>query len=205
LKKSLLALGLGVSIIFVGCTKQPDIEVVEENETEQNQSVVVQPNNTTSDNNVTVINTTPQEQNLSNDNVNVVVETVVDDTTIVTTDEVQNLSALLSKKSIYFDFDKFEIRDDMINSLSEVANILKDNSKTFTIRLEGNCDEWGSDEYNYALGLKRAKAVKNYLSNLGVDVNKLTIISYGESNPVCSLHTKECWQQNRRVNFTILP
>ena len=207
MKKSLVAFGLGVSIMFVGCGGQPNVDIVDENQTDQNQSVINPETNTSNvvASDTAIVNTTPVEQNLSTENVNVVAETVVGDTDVVHTDETQNLLSTLSKKIVYFDFDKFDIRDDMINTLSEVANILKDNARNYTIRLEGNCDEWGSDEYNYALGLKRAKAVKSYLISLGVDGNKLTIISYGESNPVCTAHTKECWQKNRRVNFTILP
>ena len=89
--------------------------------------------------------------------------------------------------------------------MENVANLLKDSQGNWTLRIEGNCDEWGSDEYNYALGLKRAKSVKTALIDLGLDSNKLTIISYGETNPVCTSHTKECWAKNRRDNFTLLP
>jgi peptidoglycan-associated lipoprotein len=201
LKKGLFALGLGVSIFFIGCTNQPQIDVVDENETEQNKTVITQPEQK----DTTVVDVKPTEENLSTENTSVLTETVVEENNSLTNEDMQKISALLANKAIYFDFDKFEIRNDMIDVLSEVANMLKDNKKTFTIRLEGNCDEWGSDEYNYALGLKRAKAVKSYLSSLGLDSDKLTIISYGESNPVCSDHKSSCWSKNRRVNFTILP
>jgi peptidoglycan-associated lipoprotein len=106
---------------------------------------------------------------------------------------------------VHFDFDKYNIRPDQMPIVKEVANILKDIKDNYTVRIEGNCDEWGSDEYNYALGLKRAKTVKNALVDLGVDANKLTIISYGESNPVCTEHNRACWAKNRRDNFTLLP
>ena len=208
MKKSLFALGFGISIILVGCGEQPNIDISDENQTDQNRSVV-EVNNTIEPTNqpVVIVNTRPKEQNLSTTSVSVTNNDLIDTDVVDTneTNKVQNLSAILSKKAIYFDFDKFEIKDDMINELSQIANIIKDNKKTFTVRIEGNCDEWGTDEYNYALGLKRAKAVKDYLAGLGVDKSKLTIISYGESNPVCTAHTKECWAKNRRVNFTILP
>ena len=107
--------------------------------------------------------------------------------------------------SVYFDFDKFNVDANNKSKIENSATLANSVANIFTVKLEGNCDEWGSDEYNYALGLKRAKRVKDALVDLGVDVNKLTIISYGESNPVCSAHNKECWAKNRRDDFTLLP
>lgn len=107
--------------------------------------------------------------------------------------------------SIYFDFDKFEIRSDMKENLSKDADIAKNATSKFTVKLEGNCDEWGSDEYNFALGLKRANSVKNALVAEGVNASQITMVSYGESNPVCNEKTRDCWAQNRRVDFKLLP
>jgi len=109
-------------------------------------------------------------------------------------------------KIIHFDFDKYNIREDQKPLVSEDASLINsDMAKDFSVKLEGNCDEWGSDEYNYALGLKRAKSVKSALEALGVDGNRLMIISYGKTNPVCNEHTKACWAKNRRVEFKFLP
>ncbi len=107
--------------------------------------------------------------------------------------------------TIYFDFDKFNIRNDMQSNLSTDANIAKNKAKDFSIKLEGNCDEWGSDEYNFALGLKRSNTVKKALVAEGVDESRITMVSFGESNPVCNEKTKECWAKNRRVDFKLLP
>ena len=71
------------------------------------------------------------------------------------------------------------------------------------IKVEGNCDEWGSDEYNYALGLKRANVVKDALVADGVNPNRLSVVSYGESNLVCSEKSKSCDAQNRRDEFKV--
>jgi peptidoglycan-associated lipoprotein len=117
----------------------------------------------------------------------------------------QKLALSLSSLAVYFDFDKYNIKDSEVSVVENVSNLLKDSQGNWTLRVEGNCDEWGTDEYNYALGLKRAKSVKTALSDLGVDSNKLTIISYGETNPVCTSHKKDCWAKNRRDNFTLLP
>jgi len=72
-----------------------------------------------------------------------------------------------------------------------------------SIKVEGNCDEFGSDEYNFALGLKRANAVKAALVNGGVNADTISMTSLGESNPICLEKTQECWAKNRRVDFKL--
>ena len=108
-------------------------------------------------------------------------------------------------ESIYFEFDKFDVALSSQSKIANDADIAKDASAKYNIKLEGNCDEWGSDEYNFALGLKRADSVKKALVARGVDASKITMVSYGESNPTCSDKTKECWANNRRVDFKLLP
>ena len=111
-------------------------------------------------------------------------------------------------KSIHFKFDDYHLTDEMVVIANENAvKIDKITSKNnnVKIKLEGNCDEWGTDEYNYALGLKRAKTVKQSLLKDGIDENKIVIVSYGESNPLCSEHTIDCWKRNRRVDYKLLP
>ena len=111
-------------------------------------------------------------------------------------------------KSIHFKFDDYHLTDDMLqianSNAAKIDNVIakKPNVK---IKLEGNCDEWGTDEYNYALGLKRAKTVKKSLIDNGISADKIVIVSYGESNPICNEHTISCWKQNRRVDYKLLP
>ncbi len=107
--------------------------------------------------------------------------------------------------SIYFDFDKFAIKPAMQGKIASDSEVVKMVSDTYGVKLEGNCDEWGSDEYNFALGLKRASSVKKALVAEGVDASKISMVSYGESNPVCHDKTQECWAKNRRVDFSLLP
>ncbi|MDD5212706.1 MAG: OmpA family protein [Sulfuricurvum sp.] len=101
--------------------------------------------------------------------------------------------------SILFDYDKFDIRENMQETMAKDALLVKGK----TIKLEGNCDEFGSDEYNYALGLKRANTVKSALVNSGINADSITMVSFGEGNPVCLEKTQECWAKNRRVDFKL--
>lgn len=109
-------------------------------------------------------------------------------------------------KSIYFDYDKFFIRADMQETMETNAVILNnDTNKAYRVKIEGNCDEWGSDEYNYALGLKRANSAKKALVAQGFDGGRVTLVSLGEANPICTEKTQACWQKNRRADFKVLP
>ena len=99
------------------------------------------------------------------------------------------------------DVDTLRQNVEMVKNDTEALNI----AEKYSLKLEGNCDEWGSDEYNFALGLKRANAVKDELLNNGVASERITLVSYGSSNPVCTEKTQECWSKNRRVDFKLLP
>ncbi|MFT5662248.1 MAG: peptidoglycan-associated lipoprotein [Sulfurimonas sp.] len=107
--------------------------------------------------------------------------------------------------SVYFEFDQFTVTPAMQSKVTNDSDAAKTAVSKYNIKLEGNCDEWGSDEYNFALGLKRADSVKKALIANGVDASKITMVSYGESNPSCSDKTQECWANNRRVDFKLLP
>jgi len=108
-----------------------------------------------------------------------------------------------SLEPVYFAFDKFVISDRELDKVTNNARIINSRGAQ-KIRVEGNCDEWGTDEYNYALGLKRAKSGKEALAASGVKRESISIISYGESKPVCTEHNDACWQRNRRDDFKIL-
>jgi len=107
--------------------------------------------------------------------------------------------------SVYFAFDKFDLDSDMKSKISTAAELGKSAASNYNVKLEGNCDEWGSDEYNFALGLKRADAVKKALIAEGIDDSRISMVSYGESNPACSDKTQACYAKNRRVDFKLLP
>jgi peptidoglycan-associated lipoprotein len=98
---------------------------------------------------------------------------------------------------IYFDFDRSFIRDDARPVMKANAEWLKANPKT-KIRIEGNCDERGTREYNQALGQRRAASAKKYLTDLGISAKRISLISYGKEKPVCAEQNEACWQKNRR-------
>ncbi len=106
-------------------------------------------------------------------------------------------------QSIYFEFGDYSVASGMENHIASNANVVNSTSAS-KIKIEGNCDEFGTDEYNYALGLKRAKAVKDGIAAQGADISKMVIVSFGESNPVCSNPTDGCYAQNRRVDLRLV-
>jgi peptidoglycan-associated lipoprotein len=105
----------------------------------------------------------------------------------------------MNLKDIFFDFDKYDIRPGDAKTLDTNAAWLKTNDNL--VLIEGHCDERGTNEYNLALGERRAKSTMNYLVSQGVQASRITIISYGEERPVCTEHTEECWAKNRRSHF----
>ena len=103
---------------------------------------------------------------------------------------------------VYFAYDSFELDEDAKELLQHQAAWLKQYNKT-SIIIEGHCDERGTREYNLALGEKRAQAVKNYLSGLGVAMSNLNTISYGKERPAVVGSTDAAWSQNRRSVTTV--
>src|SRR5258705_12792330 len=113
-------------------------------------------------------------------------------------------AAIADLKDISFDFDKYDIRPSDAKTLDGNAGWLKSNPNHLVL-IEGHCDERGTNEYNLALGERRAKSTMNYLVSQGVQASRITIISYGEERPTCSQKTEECWAKNRRAHFLVKP
>jgi peptidoglycan-associated lipoprotein len=105
-------------------------------------------------------------------------------------------------RPIYFDYDRSAIRSDAGATMKANADWLKSHPDE-KIRIEGNCDERGTKEYNVALGQRRATTAKKYLMDLGIASNRISLLSYGKEKPVCTTSTEECWQKNRRDDFAI--
>jgi peptidoglycan-associated lipoprotein len=106
-------------------------------------------------------------------------------------------------KDIYFDYDKYDVREDAKQTLKAVADHLRKNTSQ-KVLVEGHCDDRGTSEYNLGLGDKRAKSAKDFLVSLGVPSSRIDTISYGKEKAVCSEHTEDCWARNRRGHFVIL-
>ena len=102
---------------------------------------------------------------------------------------------------IFFDFDRFVIRDEARSGLEANAGLLKSQSGE-KILIEGHCDERGTSAYNLVLGERRAQAAAQYLRDLGVPSSQMQTTSYGKERPFCAEHSEACWQSNRRAHFT---
>jgi peptidoglycan-associated lipoprotein len=111
--------------------------------------------------------------------------------------------AVAELKDVFFDFDKYDVRPGDTKTLDANAAWLKSNDNL--VLIEGHCDERGTNEYNLALGERRAKSTMNYLVSQGIQASRITIISYGEERPVCTEKTEDCWAKNRRAHFLVKP
>jgi peptidoglycan-associated lipoprotein len=105
---------------------------------------------------------------------------------------------------IHFDYDKADIREADAKILDAKADWLKARADHLLL-IEGHCDSRGTNEYNTALGDRRAKATMNYLVSRGVQATRITVISYGEERPVCAEQSEGCWAKNRRAHFLVKP
>ena len=106
-------------------------------------------------------------------------------------------------RNVYFEFDKSNLTNEAKQILRSNAGYLV-NNPNLRIRIEGHCDERGTEEYNLALGERRARSAYNYLKALGANSRQMAIISYGESRPVDPGHSERAWGKNRRAHFTVL-
>ena len=106
-------------------------------------------------------------------------------------------------KDVFFDFDRYDLSGDARTILRANSEWLKSNPSA-RVEIEGHCDDRGTNEYNLALGAKRAQSAREYLSTLGVAADRLSTISYGQEIPVCKEQTESCWRQNRRARFVVL-
>lgn len=105
-------------------------------------------------------------------------------------------------EDIHFDLDRYDIKEGDREILKSLAEWLLDN-KNMKVEIEGHCDERGADEYNLALGDRRAHSVMQYMTMLGVTSERISATTYGEEKPLCAEPTEDCWWKNRRAHFVI--
>lgn len=123
-----------------------------------------------------------------------------DDLKWVDIDEVGSAWGVV--KRIHFDYDNSKIKKEWVQGLTNNAKFMKDNL-AYVMRIEGHCDERGTNEYNLALGERRALEARKFLVGQGVEGDRVHIISYGEDRPVSFCHDESCWKQNRRADFLV--
>ncbi len=105
-------------------------------------------------------------------------------------------------KDVFFAFDRSDLSDSARATLKSNMEWLKANPSA-RVQVEGHCDERGAEDYNMALGAKRAHAAMEYLSTLGIAASRITTISYGEEVRTCKEHAEDCWAKNRRARFVL--
>jgi peptidoglycan-associated lipoprotein len=193
--KNIKLWGVVLSIVlFTACSSKTD-SITYNNEAKETKA---QNNVDKKLSNIKAVDTNNQQNNVST----IDEDTYINSVTSIIDGQEHSLT------SIHFGFDNYKMRDDMItissNNANKISEVLNTNS-TVKVKIEGNCDEWGSDEYNFALGLKRAKVVKTSLIDNGIKASNIVLVSLGESNPICSDRTAKCWKKNRRVDHKLLP
>ncbi|MBW2076736.1 MAG: peptidoglycan-associated lipoprotein Pal [Deltaproteobacteria bacterium] len=113
------------------------------------------------------------------------------------------MAAQVEAEAIYFDFDRSFIRPEYRPVLAKKAEFLREFPE-YNLRIEGNCDERGTNEYNLALGDRRSDSARNYLISLGISPDRIETISYGEERPLAVGHNEASWSQNRRDDFVLM-
>lgn len=109
----------------------------------------------------------------------------------------------LDLRAVYFDFERWDLRDDARAALKQYAKELNDSTQWTRLTVEGHCDERGSEEYNMALGERRAATVERFLKDLGVPSTRVNTVSYGEDRPAAKGHDESSWQLNRRAELVV--
>jgi peptidoglycan-associated lipoprotein len=172
--KNLVACAL-VALAVAGCAKDTTKAQIEDRSTAQPSTGTTTPSPTTSQTRPTTPDT-------------------------VGGNELTDPRSPLSKRSVYFDFDSNEVKDEYRGLLQAHSRYIADHREQ-RVRIEGNTDERGSREYNLALGQRRAEAVKRVMTVLGADGNRIETISYGEEKPKSQGHDEAAWQENRRADI----
>jgi peptidoglycan-associated lipoprotein len=189
-----------VSLVFFtacGGKKQPeqtpglDAEQIEDNDTGYATESVSDPITTTED-----LTEEPADDRIDFDQGQGIEEVPLEEMTL------EEINAKEFLKNIYFEFDQYDLTDSAIEQLQQNGNWLLEHENVKVI-IEGHCDERGTEEYNIALGERRANSAREFLIRMGVDPARMTTVSYGESRPMVDENNAVAWAKNRRVHFRI--
>ena len=176
-----LILGLLLTIVFVGCAKQEPIPEIDEDAARLEQERLRK----------------EEEERLRQ-------QRAEEERQRLAEEEARAKKAFEEQMSvtIHFDFDKSSLRADAREILSQKATLLRQRPSV-KIRIEGHCDKWGTEEYNLALGERRASVAADYLVNAGIEAGRISKISYGKERPLKTAYTRGRWAENRRGEFHI--
>jgi peptidoglycan-associated lipoprotein len=116
----------------------------------------------------------------------------------------QNATAAAGLRDVFFGYDSWAINEEGRQALARDAEWLR-RHPAVQLKVEGHCDDRGSSTYNFVLAEKRAKSVRNYLMDLGIRPERLTVVSYGKERPFCKDRSEACYQQNRRGHLVVKP
>jgi len=191
MRRNLLILASGLVLIFSGCSKKMPVAL-------PGSSGGVGAN---VESGVVTPDYTPEQTNVASSNVeskNSFQKGAVNGNGKYTGSDGVSKSGI---KMLYFASDSYTLDEDQIRRLMSDIPKIKNMTNSGKIIVEGNCDEFGTDEYNHALGLKRARAVKKLLISAGISDSKIDTVSYGESNPTCTIDKPACHAKNRRAEI----
>jgi len=191
MRRNLLILASGLVLIFSGCSKKMPVAL-------PGSSGGVGAN---IESGVVTPDYTPEQTNVASSNVeskNSFQKGAVNGNGKYTGSDGVSKSGI---KMLYFASDSYTLDEDQIRRLMSDIPKIKNMTNSGKIIVEGNCDEFGTDEYNHALGLKRARAVKKLLISAGISDSKIDTVSYGESNPTCTIDKPACHAKNRRAEI----
>jgi peptidoglycan-associated lipoprotein len=191
MKKIFIIMFLAIGLVITGCAERKVVQPVtpEQQQQPQSPSTSVTPKETSDKKGILRPWERVSEKELAK------VETKEEPARYT---EEKNLFA-----DILFDYDKYDVREEDKPVLQNIANWLLKNTAA-KLSIEGHCDERGTNEYNLALGDRRAKAARDYLIALGIASGRIEMLSYGEEMPSCKEQTEGCWAKNRRDHFVVL-
>jgi peptidoglycan-associated lipoprotein len=192
MRKFLLFLGL-IALFFTACSKKMPVAIPGSTSTA---GAIIEDGSLNPE--TGSINSRVDNDNISTQTKNGFVQGAIDSNGKYTGNEGVSKSGI---NILYFATDSYTLEDDQIKRLMQDIPKVKKYTTQGKVIVEGNCDEFGTDEYNHALGLKRAKAVKKLLISAGIPSNKIDTVSYGESNPVCTVNKPACHAKNRRAEI----